>query len=89
MTRRKDVTASVTDIRRDPDELTRVVKVILSARRMAVAEYEGIEFVWADWEEGHAEEALDVLERLWPKKAKGIAHRLSKKGVRMELVEDD
>jgi hypothetical protein len=84
---RKDITASVTDIRRDPDELTRVVKEILSVRRMAVAEFEGIEFVWSDWEEGHAEEALEVVTRLWPKKAHSIAHRLSQKGVMMVLAE--
>lgn len=53
----------------------------------AEREDEGIEFTWADWKDGHAEEALDVLERLWPKKARGIAHRLERKGVRMELEE--
>ena len=84
------ITEAVRAIRADPDPLTVVVKQVLSARRMAEAEYEGVEFAWVS-EELLASEgrAVRILTRLWPFMADGMVRRLEARGVIAREARDD
>ena len=83
---RQQVTAAVRAIREDDDPLTHRVKCILSARRMARAEYEGVEFTMSATD--HERGAMLTFARLWPRKANGMLRRLRLAGIYVaEVVE--
>ena len=89
---RGEINEAVVVIRADDDVVTMVSKGVMSARRMAEAEFEGVEFVSADvgvaGEEPleHEGRAVRVLERLWPFMAAGMLRRLRARGIVVVMV---
>jgi DNA-dependent RNA polymerase auxiliary subunit epsilon len=81
---KQEVHAAVKAIREDTDPLTVEVKKALSARKMAEAEYAGIEFVRGEEQEGRA---IRVLQDLWPFNADSMIRRLEARGIVLTLAE--